>query len=104
MSDASVSKTIWPTALAVVGVFVIFLLILVIAHRPAVPLDQIASAPVEEQWRFSAEGRKAHLAEMRGQEQTQSKTYKWLDKDAGLVQIPVERAMELTVAELSANQ
>lgn len=104
MSDASVSKSIWPTAAAVIGVFVIFLLIMTIARRPALPLDQIPSAPEEEQWKFSNQGRADRLAELKGKEQTQATTYKWLDQEAGVVQVPIERAMELTIAELSAQR
>lgn len=104
MSDVATTKSVWPTALAVIGVFAIFLLILLVAHRPAVPLDQVASAPEEEQWKLTAEGREAKLQELRGQAQTGFRTYQWLDQGAGIVQLPVERAMELTVAELSAQR
>ena len=104
MSDVSVSKSVWPTAAAVIGVFAIFLLILSVARRPAVPLDRIPSAPEEEQWKLSDAGRKARLTELKGREKTQANTYKWIDQAAGVVQIPIDRAMELTVAELGAKR
>lgn len=103
MSDVSSSKSVWPTAVAVIGVFAIFLLILVIAYRPPVALDQISSAPEEEAWKLSAEGRAARLIEMRGQAKTEATSYKWLDQEAGLVQLPIEQAVKLTIAELNAQ-
>lgn len=45
--------------------------------------------------------RKALLAEVRGKEQAAVGSYAWLDRDAGRVRLPVQRAMELTVRDLA---
>ena len=102
MSDVPVLKPVWPTALAVVGVFAIFLLFWVVVRQPSPVFDQIASIPTEEQWRFSDEGRKARLVEVQGRVRSEINTYKWIDQNAGVVQLPLDRAIELTVNELSA--
>lgn len=102
MSDAPVLKSVWPTALAITGVFAIFLLFWVVVRQPPSGLDQIANIPPEEQWRFSDEGRKARLVEVQGRVRSEVNAYKWIDQTAGIVQLPLDRAIELTVNELAA--
>ena len=43
--------------------------------------------------------RAAILAEHRTKEHAESTTYGWVDQKAGIVRLPIERAMELTVME-----
>ncbi len=43
--------------------------------------------------------RAALLAEHRAKEHTEAGTYGWVDRPTGLVRLPLERAMELTVKE-----
>ena len=43
--------------------------------------------------------RKALLTEHRSKEQTDSTTYGWIDQKAGIVRLPIDRAMELTVRD-----
>ena len=43
--------------------------------------------------------RAALLAEHRAKEHAESTTYGWVDQKAGVVRLPVDRAMELTVQE-----
>lgn len=62
----------------------------------AVDLTKIDAA---DQWKYTVEGRAARLAEVRGKEQTAATTYGWVDQPAGVVRLPIERAMELVVAE-----
>ncbi len=96
MSDASApaeSKgSFTATLLAAVGGFSIFLIILVVAYLPnkAAPAGDGVKTPAE---------RKAALAELRGKEQTAATTYAWVDKDKGVVRLPLERAVELTIQE-----
>lgn len=102
MSDATAPKSVWPTALAVIGVFAIFLLFWIVVRQPSPVFDQIASVPPEEQWRYSDEGRKARLVETQGRVRSEANAYKWIDQPSGVVQLPLDRAIELTVNELSA--
>ena len=43
--------------------------------------------------------RREVLAEHRKQEQAESTTYGWVDQKAGVVRLPIDRAIELTVKE-----
>ncbi|MFV0336681.1 MAG: hypothetical protein ACK5LK_00340 [Chthoniobacterales bacterium] len=43
------------------------------------------------------------LDKIQKEDEAKETSYAWLDREKGKVQIPVERAMELTVAELSAK-
>jgi len=103
MSDAS-SKTLWPTAVAVLGVFAIFLLIMRVARTPVEALDAPANVPAEEQWRYSPEGRKSRLEELRGREAAARQGYAWVDQATGVVRIPLDRAIELTIAEANRSR
>jgi lysylphosphatidylglycerol synthetase-like protein (DUF2156 family) len=84
------------TLLAAIGGFAIFLLILVVAYLPnkvAAPGDGVKT-PAE---------RKAALAELRGKESTAATTYGWVDKDKGVVRLPLDRAIALTIQEHAAK-
>ncbi len=105
MSDASSSpKGQTALVLAIIGVFAIFLVILQVVRNPPTPLDQAVNVPEEEQWKLTPEGRKARLAEVRAREQTASTTYSWINKDQGVVLLPIEQAMKLTVDEINARK
>ena len=103
MSDGS-NKAMWPTALAVIGVFAIFLIILQVAKTPVQPASAPANIPEEEQWRHTVEGRKTRLAELRGREESARQGYTWVDQQAGVVRLPLDRAVELTIAEANAQR
>jgi hypothetical protein len=95
----------WATFLAIVGCFLIFVIVLYLAYVPqrrlATEVD-LAKIPPEEQWKFTPEGRQAHLDEMRSKEQAAATSYAWIDKDKGVVQLPLDRALQLTLVELNA--
>lgn len=97
MSDASAHASepkgsFSATLLAAVGGFAIFGLILVVAYLPTKvePMGDGVRSP---------EQRKALLAEVQGKAQTAATTYAWIDKDKGVVRLPIERAMELVIQE-----
>ncbi len=43
--------------------------------------------------------RAARLADLRAKEHAAATTYGWIDQSAGIVRLPIDRAMELTVKE-----
>lgn len=98
MSDASApsNSSFTATLLAAVGGFAIFLLILLVAYLPnkAAPAGDGVKTP---------EQRKAVLAELRGKEKTTATTYGWVDKEAGVVHIPISQAKELVIQEHAAK-
>jgi hypothetical protein len=48
--------------------------------------------------------RAAKLAELRATEQKHSQSYAWIDQSAGMVQLPIDRAMELTVQHYNSTR
>jgi hypothetical protein len=98
MSDAHSPKTgTWLTFAAVIGGFAIFAIIVAIAYLPK------SSGPAAEGTR-TPEERARILAEHRAKESTVAKTYGWIDQSKGIVQLPIDRAMELTVQEINAKK
>lgn len=106
MSNAQQSSDTpaWPLAVAIIGVFAIFLVIMALARTPVTPLTQAVNVPEEEQWKLTEAGRKGRLAELRGAAEARASSYGWVNKDAGVVHIPVDRAIELTIAEINADR
>ena len=98
MSDNSPTpKNFWVTLAAIIGGFAIFLLILFIAYLPQKP------APLPEGTKTPAE-RTALLADLRAKEKAATTTYGWVDQAAGVVRLPTDRAVELTIKELNAKK
>ena len=62
----------------------------------AVDLTKVDPA---DQWKYTEKGRTDRLAELRAKELGAIATYGWVDQSAGVVRLPIERAMELVVAE-----
>lgn len=56
------------------------------SRRAAPPDPRLQTAPLED------------LQALRAREQSVLDTYGWVDREAGVVRIPIERAMELTVS------
>ena len=56
------------------------------------------------EWKANAESRRKTLVSVREDETKKATSYAWVDKSAGVVQLPIERAMELTVRDLAAKQ
>ncbi len=56
------------------------------------------------QWRATAESRRAALTELKTAQAKKENSYAWIDQSTGAVQLPVERAMELTVEKYGAKK
>ena len=97
MSDAAPKSGFLLTAAAVVSGFIIFVVILVIAYLPnqAAPIPQGTKTPEE---------RAALLRDLRARETEAATTYGWVDQPKGIVRVPIERAMQLTIEDLNHNQ
>jgi hypothetical protein len=97
----------WVSVAAVCGCFALFLLIIYIAYLPQrektdeADLSQVSA---DDRWQYSPEGRAAKLQDLRAHEQTELTTYGWIDEKAGVVRLPIDRAMELTVQSLQARK
>jgi hypothetical protein len=99
MSDAAPASPsgFWITAAAAVGGFLIFILILVVAYLPNKPasLPEGTKTPQE---------RADILRDVRAKDTAAANSYGWIDRQNGVVRLPIERAMELTVQELNAKK
>ncbi len=97
MSNTPNNTHPWVTFAAILGGFAIFALIVTIAYLPQRPagVQQGALTPRE---------RTVRLMELRGKEQKQATSYGWVDQQKGVVQLPIERAMELTIQEHQAKK
>ena len=69
-------------------------------HRSSVPQNEAPdNLPEEMAWKATPETRRDALDKLRDREAYQSETYDWVDQKAGVVRLPIERAMELVVQE-----
>ncbi len=85
------------TVLAAIGGFAIFALIVFIAYLPKKP------APLPDGVR-TPEQRKAALTELRAKEKAAATTYAWVDQGAGVVRIPIDEAVKLTIKEINSKK
>lgn len=87
--------------------FAAFLLVVRYFYHPAEAMPQIIAAenvPEDFEWRASREARRQTLLELRKAQAEQVSSYRWIDQDAGKVQLPIERAMELTAQQYGARK
>jgi hypothetical protein len=50
-------------------------------------------------WKATPESRRAFLADLRKKQTEQAASYGWVNQKDGVVQLPIARAMELTIKE-----
>ncbi len=72
------------------------------AYTPPAPFQNRGAAnpadfAEEQRWKMTPEGRDAALSELRQNERTLATSYGWADQPAGVVRLPIDRAIELTV-------
>jgi hypothetical protein len=89
------------------AVFAAFLLVIRYFYKPsttsafnATP-DNISK---DLEWRANAANRRETLKQLRETEARQTAGYGWVDQKAGVVRLPIERAMELTAGDLASKQ
>ncbi len=83
------------SAIGYIGVMLIFILIVYLSYVSNQP------PPIDEQ---IIDERLQTLAEVRANQKEAAVNYGWVDRSKGIVRIPIERAMELTVRKLAAVQ
>jgi len=67
-------------------------------HRPAAPQNEAPENLSKDlAWKATPESRKAALADLRAKQALQAMSYGWVDQKAGVIQLPISRAMELVV-------
>jgi hypothetical protein len=107
MSDSSAKSVSWVSVAAVFGCFALFLLLVRLGYlsqsTPAPYAVAPEGSPEELAWKATPADRRKYLADLRNKQHEQATSYAWVDKTKGIVQLPLDRAMELTVQEFSAG-
>ena len=110
MSDSAISSSRPVSLFTIVLVFAVsaaFLLVIRWFYHPATTPAFVAPAEnlsKDFEWRASRDSRRQVLGELRATEAKKVSGYAWIDQQAGVVQLPVERAMELTVQSYRAKK
>ena len=70
------------------------------------PQNEMAeNLPKDLAWKATPESRRAALAELHDKQAKQAASYAWIgDKSAGVVQLPIDRAMELVVQQYGTKK
>jgi hypothetical protein len=98
MSDSSSNRA---PLVAVLAIFALFALFLAVVYYVYVP---------RQTGTFAGDGihtdaqRKENLAKLREKEHKQATSYGWVDQKTGVVQLPLDRAQELTLQRFSKQQ
>jgi hypothetical protein len=105
MSNPAAKPVSTFTLVAVLVCLGVFLAVAWWARRPAQPARMLApeGLAAEQMWKATPQSRKAKLAELHAEEAKHAKRYAWIDQSAGAVQLPIDRAMELTVERYRAK-
>jgi len=96
------NPSVFITFAVIVGCFLAMALIVYLAYLPnrgsvvSVDMSQVSE---DMRWKYSVEGRKERLELMRASETDILNNYAWVDQSAGVIRVPVDRAMELIVNE-----
>lgn len=89
------------------AVFAAFLLVIRYFYQPATtPAFSTSPDNISKdlEWRANAANRRQTLKELREAEAAHVSNYAWVDQQAGVVRLPIGRAMELTARDLASKQ
>jgi hypothetical protein len=108
MSDLNAkpsAASFWFSVLVITGCFLIFGFVLYVAYVPSRPKQvdpaaNLSPAQRQELNQLSPDERIQRLADLRTKEAKGVAGYDWVDKEKGIVRLPLDRAIELTVQEL----
>lgn len=99
MSDLSSHRR--ASLVSVLAIFVLFALFLGVAYYLYVPGK---SGAFTGNGIINNEQRLNNLAELRAKEAQTATSYGWVDQQAGVVQLPLERARELTLQQYAKKK
>ncbi|MEO6873593.1 MAG: hypothetical protein ABI222_02100 [Opitutaceae bacterium] len=98
MSDSAPRSAPLVTILTVLVGFALFA---VVVHYVYVPHE---TGPFSGDGIHTAELRTKNLAELRAKHAKQAASYAWVDQKKGIVQLPIDLAMKLTVEKYEARK
>jgi hypothetical protein len=76
-------------------------------YKPVTVAPQNEAAenlPKDLEWKATPESRRAALATLREKQAKQAASYAWIDQKTGVVQLPIDRAMELVVQQYGSKK
>lgn len=88
--------------ITIVFLFVVFAAFLGLVHHYYAPTPVLPQTQAPENlskdlaWKATRESRRATLADLKAGQLKQLASYGWVNQKAGIVQLPIDRAMELT--------
>jgi hypothetical protein len=98
------------STLAVLAIFVVLSLFGLMAQKfylnggsPAPQNEKADNLGKDQEWKETPAARRAYLKSLREAQAKQATSYAWVDQKAGIVQIPIDRAMDLVVAEQGSH-
>lgn len=100
-SSARVTASPRAPLISIIAVFVLFALFLAVVYYVYVPRH---TGAFPDDGIHTADQRKTTLKELRAKQDQQAKTYGWVDQKAGVVQLPLDRAMELTIQRYATKK
>jgi hypothetical protein len=95
------------TTLFILALSVIAWVIVSRYYQPTATSPQNAVAenlPKDLEWKATPATRKQTLAELREKHAKQASSYAWVDQKGGVVQLPIERAMQLTAEKYGSQK
>jgi hypothetical protein len=110
MSDTPVTPARPVSLFTIVFIFLVFAAFLLVIryfyHPTTAPAFSASpdNLTKDTEWRANAATRREALRELREKESKQASSYGWVDQKAGVVHLPIDKAMELTARDLAAKQ
>jgi hypothetical protein len=109
MSDLSTSSnasvTPRPVSLfTVLAIFVTFTFFLLLVYYGYLRKPTQAPGPFTGDGIHTAQQREDNLRDLRKKQNEQAASYGWVDKKTGIVQLPIDRAIELTAQQYGAKK
>jgi hypothetical protein len=106
MSDAQEAAPRPVSTIAVVAILAVLSLFWLVAHRSGLGHRSAAAQNLDPDnlskdlaWKATPESRRQYLDKLRMSQAAQASSYGWVDQKAGIVQLPIDRAMELVAQE-----
>lgn len=108
LSQAPSGRSFWLSVVGIVGCFLVFAVVLYVAYIPSLADDNSMPADMTEEERLekgllTPEERRHRLSELVAKEEYGLVSYSWIDKEKGVVRLPIDRAVELTIRDAKAK-
>jgi hypothetical protein len=112
MTDPHAQPSRPVSLITIFAIFALFAVVFVVVRRyyhpsTVAPFNAQAENFTKDEtlkWKATRETRRDMLNDLRAAQAKQASTYAWVDKNAGVVQLPIERAMELTAQQYAKKK